>query len=590
MFNRRRDRALELSAVALVPLAGGTALGLGAWWVGPGRAGVVVAGGLAALVAAGLALVRGRHRRDDDPAEVVARRRLQRGRMLLAALGSLGLMVGVVLYRAPRPLTALSDETLVAVFAQDAALLDEHRRGMEMILTRLESADVPPASGPVSAQQERMLLESWRAFRSYAIAVEQIRQFHEDYYRFDVGERRDAHVLGFLVTFLADAILYEKTARFVTRVTRNADAKKYLDGEHGGLGGDSFGRFREEVLDSVHVLRLAAGRRYLDVVKQLTLTTMPLQALRDRLETQLATHLGGVEGLDQVSLVTQTYRAELQLLKRSFTRGWYPIQRRAAEILGDTRVRRVGRYLIDERLREAVIERLAPGDILLSRKNWYLSNAGLPGFWPHALIYLGTPSELAAAFDDPTVTTWLAAEGRPEASFAEALAARYPEAWRAYQEHHDGEPNRVLEAVSEGVVTSTLGHAAGDYFAALRPELDRVTVAQALWRAFSYFGRPYDFDFDFATDDAVVCTELVWRAYRPPSDGAPGLDFPLEHLAGRSTLPANGIARHFAEAHPSGLAFVAFIDASEREGQAFFSTEEAFAASCNRNQYDVFLP
>ncbi len=36
---------------------------------------------------------------------------------------------------------------------------------------------------------------------------------------------------------------------------------------------------------------------------------------------------------------------------------------------------------------------MEPGDIIVARQNWYLSNIGLPGFWPHAELYVGTPEE-----------------------------------------------------------------------------------------------------------------------------------------------------------------------------------------------------
>ena len=50
-----------------------------------------------------------------------------------------------------------------------------------------------------------------------------------------------------------------------------------------------------------------------------------------------------------------------------------------------------------------------PGDIVVVRQNWFISNIGLPGFWPHAELYLGTVAELQRYFDeDPAVVKWRA--------------------------------------------------------------------------------------------------------------------------------------------------------------------------------------
>jgi hypothetical protein len=258
-----------------------------------------------------------------------------------------------------------------------------------------------------------------------------------------------------------------------------------------------------------------------------------------------------------------------------------------AEALGDTRVRRVGKYLVDRGLRERLDDQLEPGDILLARKNWYLSNVGLPGFWPHAILYLGTPDKLRAHFDRPEVRALGRDLGGDD--FPDALAKRYPEAWAAYGGMDHGEPRRVIEAVSEGVVFSSLAACTGDYVAALRPRLDPLDRAKAIAQAFAQFGKPYDFDFDFATDHALVCTELVWRASRP-APGKAGLSLELSSMAGRMTLPANDIARQYADrfgAPGQELDFVAFIDASEGDKRAFFSNEEAFRASASRLKWDI---
>jgi hypothetical protein len=401
-------------------------------------------------------------------------------------------------------------------------------------------------------------------------------------------------VASFLLSFAAEAALYENGARFAARIAANDHAKKFLDTPHDGLEASSFSRFREQFLGLSDGLRVRAGQQYM------VANTMPagdaLAPVAAGLSRALGEHLQAIEKLGVLPSLEMTARAELQRVKRTLQRSWYPIQKAAAEALGDTRVRRIGHYLIDRALREHVDTMLEPGDIVLSRKNWYLSNVGLPGFWPHAILYLGTPDKLARYFDDPQVARWLDV-GFGTTRFDEAMAERHPLAWKAYLASGDAhgdeapEPRRVIEAISEGVSMSTLADCAGDYFAALRPRLDKLAKAKAVAHAFEHFAKPYDFDFDFATPHAVVCTELVWRAYRP-SHGKPGVDFTLASMAGRTTLPANDIACQYSRDFGSDeaqLDFVVFVDAREKEGRAFLSTEAAFRASCDRSQWDVSL-
>ena len=99
---------------------------------------------------------------------------------------------------------------------------------------------------------------------------------------------------------------------------------------------------------------------------------------------------------------------------------------------------------------------LQPGDIILTRRNWHLSNAFLPGFWPHAALYVGTEEQLK----ELGITEKNAGVG-----------------WEAYKEKQELKKNHyyprvILEAVVEGVrfhcAEYTL-HA--DYVMVLRPRL-----------------------------------------------------------------------------------------------------------------------
>jgi len=234
--------------------------------------------------------------------------------------------------------------------------------------------------------------------------------------------------------------------------------------------------------------------------------------------------------------------------------------------------------------------------VMVSRQNWFLSNIGLPGFWPHAELYVGTPADLKTAFDsDAAVQAWTTSQPEKCANFSELLARRYPEKWKTFQTGIDLQghaPIRVVESISEGVSFTAVEHAFGaDYFGAIRPLCSQLEKAKAIERAFGFQGRPYDFEFDFDSDATLVCTELVYKSYLPSSE-MKGLSMTLVDVAGRRTLPANDIIRQFDEScempNPQWQ-FVLFFDASEKTNQAFESDEAQFRKTWKRVKWDVAL-
>ena len=271
---------------------------------------------------------------------------------------------------------------------------------------------------------------------------------------------------------------------------------------------------------------------------------------------------------------------------------WFPAQKAVAEWMGDTRVCRLKRNLIRSAQARELCARMVPGDVGVERRNWYLSNVGLPGFWPHAVLYVGTPEEASKAYDaDPGVRAWLATLPGAPATLEAAIAAASPEAFRAWKDPaEEGNPRRVLEAVSEGVVLNSVEESlCGDYAAALRPRLKPVDRAKALLEAFRHFGKPYDFNFDFDTDGTLVCSELVYKAYLPGA-GKEGLRIPLCEVCGRRTLPPNEIIRLLDEegdAPERQFDVVGFLDGREKEKDAVFRDASTLRASWKRPKWDI---
>ncbi len=256
--------------------------------------------------------------------------------------------------------------------------------------------------------------------------------------------------------------------------------------------------------------------------------------------------------------------------------------------LGDTRLRGARKSLISAEQVEWLATQAQPGDVIVERRNWYLSNLGLPGFWPHAELYIGTPAEMAAALDkDPDVIKVFGAAG-----LTGWLQAKAPDTWAHYSElAADGKPHRILEAISDGVLFSSLNEAAqADYVGVLRPRLSNLDRAQAIAKAFDQIGKPYDFDFDFLTLDLLVCSEVVYQAYLPEKAKQTGLLLPLTEVMGRKTLPPNDIIRTFDQQYGTAqqqFDFVAFLDGREATRSAILGSEADLRASWRRPKWDL---
>jgi hypothetical protein len=203
---------------------------------------------------------------------------------------------------------------------------------------------------------------------------------------------------------------------------------------------------------------------------------------------------------------------------------------------------------------------------------------------------VGTPEERRVLFSDPQVRRWVVSQGEPSGDLEKLLQRRYPKAYAlSIAPQEQGHVPRVLEAISEGVVFTTLEHsAAADSMVALRPRLQPVEKAQALVRAFRYMGRPYDFNFDFQTDSALVCTELVYKAYEP-APGFRGLSWKPEEVVGRTAIPANSIARQFDREPGGQLEMVLFLDGQEKRGTAVEASVEEFRQSWKRPKWHVLV-
>ncbi len=494
---------------------------------------------------------------------------------------------------------ALTDAALVAAARADLRLTRRLADGLARVLGDLRGHrglfDRPDGE-TLTPAEKRLVKSAWGAIFDYIVAIETVRQ---RWWAF-LGEPATGprHAWGFVVTHHALTAELAFGGQFAALTTAKPALELLLDEPDAAFGvpAGAFAQFKLKVVHVATSTQLLTGDAYLTVAKTLlkrhgvgrdaqsraAMAAMPLWSKSAR--DSLFRNAGSL-----------FFKNGLDILRDWTMRGVMPVQKGIAEWMGDTRVRRVGKHHVQASQLPALLAQMQPGDIVLARQNWYLSNLGLPGFWPHAELYLGTPRELAAALDkDPEVRAWVQSLAPHQPTLTAHLAAVHPRAWKAYVSGKDFTghgPIRVIESISEGVSFTASEHAfLVDYLAVLRPRVSAVIKARAIVRAFGLQGRPYDFDFDFRSDASLVCTELVWKSYAPETEGGPGLHIPLVLVAGRATLPANEIVRVFdAEADKSDrqLDFVGFLDGNEASGKAVSADAAALRASWQRVKWDI---
>lgn len=491
----------------------------------------------------------------------------------------------------------LPDDQFLEQAHNDLRLIKRYATGLRGIQERLKTfkALLPKREKvPFSPEEKQALLSTWASLYDYELSTELIRQ---RYWRFVKVPPTDQvkHAWGFLLTHGALTTELAHGLSFADLAVGHKQLEVLLDEPTPELGlpARSFAQFKEKVIHVATASQLVTGdtyaKQFLPRLRQSLLNasmdaTWMLQEMR--LNSQVARGKLNHRG------VTLFAKAGADVLADGVARAIFPVQKDIAEWMGDTRVHRLGRPLISREAAAALLPRMQPGDIVVVRQNWFLSNIGLPGFWPHAELYIGLPDELAGYLDvDPDVKAFVAAQPEKAASFSALLAARFPEKWRAYQgKDFHGEPIRVIEAISEGVSFTGIGHALlTDYLGVMRPRLSKLEKAKAVLRAFAYQGRPYDFDFDFFSDSSLVCTELVYKSYAPSQD-MKGLRVDLVNVAGRMTLPANELVRLFDREYDRSdrqLDFVAFLDGQEEQKTAVEGDAEAFRKTYQRVKWDV---
>jgi len=478
------------------------------------------------------------------------------------------------------PLDA-AEPPLYQLFAEKTQAVSLARQGMQEILAFVHARpDLFPARKLqqkrfTSRKQRIQIWQTWHAFLDQLMLLDKVGRQLEAVSSYPGQKAKET---SFRIRYAAFLAQYRLSMDFISLMENDPAMHVTLNEAVAEMGipADSYSRLKYRFLNAGKGIRFVRLNGLYHIYGK-----DPQLALTAGMEADIKAIWNAGKGRGP----RQTAKNAWRIGKDAGLSAWFPIQKNVSEWMGDVKVKRLDHSLISAGQIQHLQTLLQPGDILLERREWYLSNVGLPGYWSHTALYVGTSEERQHYFKDAALGSIDLQDG----DFEAYLRQQFPQDYAAsLKRHADGHYPRVIEAISEGVSFTTLEHSAdADSIAILRPRLSKAEKARAIAQAFFYHGRPYDFNFDFLTDAALVCTELIYKAYEPGSEYQ-GLRLPLVEILGRKATPANEFARLYdSEQNLPAQQFdlIAFLDGHERQGRAVVSDETEFRQSWKRPKW-----
>ncbi len=370
---------------------------------------------------------------------------------------------------------------------------------------------------PTEDEQTRHLLVSY--WQSRNALFELVTSFHQ-VERFPTEQQPIALLIAY-----AGALVLVDVARFLRE---NCHHRPVVRGKlnepepYFGIPAGTYDLVQKSLTSPVHAWHLYHASVFVkekhDQLRKLTANDESFCALQDiieRLQSRLEI------SPERYVLVRSRVRAVAlgQRLGRDLLgRALYGLQKCVSSLIADRYMKSGHQPGLPSNIEAEIEKCLRPGDVIVVRKEHAFTNYFLPGYWPHAALYLGSLNELR------------------DLRLHEHDNIRNH--WSALESADLQRPSRVLESMKDGVRIRSLSNPfRSDAIAVIRPQLQPAEIAEAIGRGFFHADKPYDFDFDFARSDRLVCTEVVYRSF----DNIGGIEFNLTRRAGRLTLSAEDL-------------------------------------------------
>jgi RNAse (barnase) inhibitor barstar len=472
----------------------------------------------------------------------------------------------------PSPLANMTDQQLKADIEQDLKLLSVLQANLDALLDSISKDGLFQKDIQTLGTEDKTLIKDlWHEYLTNCFELDLLRRKYRGFYQIDYLVKPGLHADAFIIALTSLTEQFSSAIKLTELINSNILLETFLNEQTDKYTAKTYYRLKQQLTNPDMLLQLSAGAGYLHLVKKdTTLAERSLNRLRSQIDNSFKSLGKGAKIFVQ---------NPLESLERAAFFSWYPLQKNVALQL--SLIRTTDRdFFIPTHALKNYKQKLMPGDILLERRNWFMSNIGIPGFWPHVAFFIGTLEDIDKTFSGIDMLA-----GKVPSAY---LKEKFPLPCESMaQQDEYGFPKSVIEALKNGIVLTSFEHSGNaDYLAVLRPRLSMEQKFKAIIRALGYYGRPYDYNFDFATDNALVCSELVYKAFEDSGN----LSLQPVTMNGRTIIPPNLIAQKFDELFTKDTRqfdLILYLEGNEKQESFFQRDVSDFRKTWQYPKWDI---
>ncbi len=477
----------------------------------------------------------------------------------------------------------ISKKELKSKIEEDFEKMQIYIKGIEEIMSRIDQRrglfDIFSIKD-LNRDKKEELIQLWSKYLDYQIALQMLTDDYRYFYQINYVTSKKLHAKAFLISYASYLSSYKNGMKLITYSINNKILETLLDSQflEYGVPKGMYSKLKWNVIHVNDVVRLTSGYgyfKYLYKTYEILGLTVSYKDLFKEIE-------------DSYRFSTKNLKKEyvnwlpinaLKTFKEKTYTIWFPIQKNIAKGMGKIRFTLRKEALIARKQIIKMKKIMEPGDLVVRRHNWKMTNIGIPGFWPHAAIYIGTIKEANAYFNVPEVQEYIQKKGFTD------LKAYLNSISEEFFKDYSRNKFDIYEVITPGVVLTPLTECArADYVAVMRPRLSKLKKFQALTYSIKHYKKGYDYNFNFITDSEMICSELVYKTYKPY------LNLDLFSYGGRPIASPTSLVKKFDQEHDTDkqeLDFVYFIEGDEKTKDAKIKDVEALRATWRRPKWYI---